>query len=158
MSSRREGPQLRSPVRPEHDAKPTYPLTTKEAAEGNEGQDDMERRAEELMKRITDLEDKLIREEGRRPIVSPVPNRPTEEEVREHNVTHTPPKAWCPYCTLATTHRDPHLRERTDVEATADKVPTISVDFMYLFEKGVRPTLVMVDHDSGRVWSYVLKD
>ena len=44
------------------------------------------------------------------------------------------------------------------MEVTADKVPTISVDFMYLFDKGERPTLVMVDHESGRVWSYALKD
>ena len=114
----------------------------------------MEIRADRLHKRITELEDKLIREEGRRPIVSPVPERPTEEEVREHNVTHTPPKAWCPYCTMATAQRDPHRRERKevpDVEVAVDKVPTTSVDYMYLFEKGVRPTLVMVDHDSGRV-------
>ena len=36
--------------------------------------------------------------------------------------------------------------------------PTISIDLMYLYEKGVKPTLVAVDHESGRVWSYALKD
>ena len=55
------------------------------------------KRAEQLVKRIEELEDKLIQDEGRRPIVSPVPDRPTEEEVEEHNATHTPPKPWCPY-------------------------------------------------------------
>ena len=56
----------------------------------------MQERAEDLMRRITELEEKLIREEGRRPIVSPVPHRPTDAEVQEHNVTHTPPQPWCP--------------------------------------------------------------
>ena len=45
-----------------------------------------------------------------------------------------------------------------DVEASIDQVPTISLDFTYLSSKGEKPTLVMVDHDSGRVWSYALKD
>merc|ERR1739836_181639 len=131
------------------------------AAEGQEVRDDMQERAEELVRRITELEDKLVREEGRRPIVSPVPNRPTEAEVREHNITHTPPKPWCPYCVMGTGERDPHAKRKKevpDVEAVMDKVPTVSIDLMYLFDKGERPTLVMIDHESGRVWSYALKD
>ena len=46
MSSRNEGPQPRRLVRPEHDARSTYPLTTKAAAEGDESRDNMEERAE----------------------------------------------------------------------------------------------------------------
>ena len=47
----------------------------------------------------------------------------------------------------------PHRRIRKevpDVEVVLDKVPTVSMDFTYLYEKGNRPTLVMVDHESGR--------
>ena len=29
---------------------------------------------------------------------------------------------------------------------------------MYLYGKGNKPTLVAVDHESGRVWCYALKD
>ena len=100
MNSGREGTRNTRPVRPEADTKPTRPSTVNMAAGSDKGRD-MEERAEELVRRITELEEKIIREEGRRPIVSPVPERPPEEELREHNVTHTPPKVWCPYCTMA---------------------------------------------------------
>ena len=106
-------------------------------------------RAEELTRRVEELEEKVIRDEGRRPIVSPVPDRPTEEELEEHNATHSPPQPWCPYCVQGTGTREPHRRSRKpvpDVETQLDEVPTISVDFMYLHEKGVHPTLVAVDH------------
>ena len=98
------------------------------AAESEGVRDDMQERAQDLLRRITELEEKLVREEGRRPIVSPVPEKPTEEEVREHNVTHTPPKPWCPYCTKAFGLRDPHCRikkEIFDVDVGLDGVPTI---------------------------------
>ena len=49
-------------------------------------------------------------------------------------------------------------REVPDVEVAMDKAPTISTDFMYLYDKGEYPTLVSVDNERGRVWSYALKD
>ena len=130
MSSTRAGQAPMCPVRPEQATNAT--TTTEEAEEGDEVKDELVKRAEELDKRIGELENKLVREEGRRPIVSPVPERPTELEVKEHNVTHTPPKPWCPYCTAATGKRDPHPRikkEVPDVEVPIDKVPTLSVDY-----------------------------
>ena len=96
-----------------------------------------------------------MREEGGRPIARPAPDRPTETEVKERNVSHTPHKPWCPYCTVATSKRDAHARikkEVPDVEVPIDKVLTRSVDYTYLFDNGSRPTLVMVDHESGRTW------
>ena len=120
----------------------------------------MTRRADDLVRRITELEEKIVREEGRKPITSPVPDRPTDKEVLDHNVTHTPPKPWCPYCTMGTGMRDAHSKikkEVPDVEVVLDKVPTISVDYAYMFGKGESPTLVMVDHESGRTWAYALK-
>ena len=100
-------------------------------------------------------------QKGRRPIVSPVPERPTEQEVLEHNTTHSPPQAWCPHCAKATAKNDPHKRERRevpDVEAELKEVPTISIDLMYLYEKGAQPTLIAIDNESGRLWSYALRD
>ena len=69
---------------------------------GDSKEVEMAKKADDLVRRITELEDKLVREAGRRPVVSPVPERPTDEEVQEHNVTHTPPKPWCPYCVKGT--------------------------------------------------------
>ena len=42
-------------------------------------------------------------------------------------------------------------------DADLEAVPIISMDLMYHYEKGERPTLVAFDHESGRVWSYALK-
>ena len=47
----------------------------------------VEERAEKLLKRVDDLEARM--KGGRRPIISSVPERPTEQEVREHYATHT---------------------------------------------------------------------
>ena len=119
-----------SPVRPKADPDPLYPLNSGNREGGiggvEEVEDDMVRRAEELTKRIEELEDQFVREEGRRVRVAPVPEKPTEEEVAEHNITHTPPKPWCPHCTRATATRDPHKRIRKDVpdiEVPIDRVP-----------------------------------
>lgn len=150
-----------NPVRPPIETQNIGKLMASESGVSESGKYDMIKRADDLVKRITELEEKLVREEGRWPVISPVPDKPTDEEVREHNATHTPPKPWCPYCAKATAKRDPHRiirKDVPDVEASIDKVPTISVGFMYLFNKGERPTLVMVDHDSGRVWTYAPKD
>ena len=89
-----------------------------------------------------------------------MPDRLTEKEVREHNVTHTPPKPWCPYCVMGTGTRAAHSKLRqevADVDVVSDKVPMISVDYIYLYEKWNKSTLVMVDDESGRTWAYALK-
>ena len=119
----------------------------------------LEERASELQRKVEELEERV--RGGRRPIISPVPERPTDEEVREHYTTHAPPKSWCPYCAKGRSTNDPHRKQRKevpDVEAELSATPTISVDLMYLYEKGERPTLVAVDHETGRIWSYALRD
>ena len=68
---------------------------------------------------------------GRRPIASPVPERPIEQEVLEHNTTHSPPQAWCPHCVKGRAKNEPHRRERRevpDVDAELKETPTISID------------------------------
>lgn len=93
--------------------------------------------------------------------MSSVPDKPTEEEVREHNVTHSPEKQWRPHCVKGAAKNDPCKAERKevpDIETDLKATPTISIDLMYLYEKRVRSTLVAADHESGRVWCYALKD
>ena len=105
------------------------PGKTIAAGVGEQAEIEMTRRADDLMREISELEEKLMREERRRPIVSPVPDRSTDEEVREHKVTHCHPKPWCPYCTKAIGLGDPHSKIRKevpDVKVVMDKVPTIS--------------------------------
>ena len=74
----------------------------------------MRRRVEEqvaqLEDRIEKMEERLESAKIRRPIVSPVPDRPTDAEVREHNVTHSPSRPWCPHCVKGTASNDPHRR------------------------------------------------
>ena len=103
MSTECSGQEPICPVRPEHET--TTTTHSAGEAECDTVEDELAKRADNLKKRIEELEDKIVREEGRRPIVSPVPERPTEAELKEHNVTHTPPKPWCPYCTAATSKR-----------------------------------------------------
>ena len=45
-----------------------------------------------------------------------------------------------------------------DVEVNLNATPTMLIDPMYLYSKGERPTLVAIDHESGRVWSYASTD
>ena len=100
-------------------------------------------------------------EKDRRPIVSPVPDQPTEQELREHNMTHSPAKKWCPHCVKGAAKNEPHRLKRKEVpevDTDLSATPTVSIDLMYLYEKGVKPTLVAVDHESGRVWTYAVKD
>lgn len=91
----------------------------------------------------------------------PVPERPTDSEVLEHNVTHSLAKPWCPHCVKGAAGNDPHKAKRKevpDVETVMDATPTISIHLMYLYDKSERPTLVATDHESGRVWSYAPRD
>ena len=76
-------------------------------------------------------------------------------------MTHSPARQWCPHCVKRGAKNSSHRatrKEVPDVEADMIATATTSVDLMYLYEKGVKPTLVAIDHESGRVWSYAWKD
>ena len=59
MNSKHEGTPTGRPVRPQHDAKPTNNPVAKAAVEGDKGRDNMEERAEDLLRRITEIEEKV---------------------------------------------------------------------------------------------------
>jgi len=44
----------------------------------------------------------------------PVPSKPSEAEVRQHNLTHMPHQSWCPVCIKARGKDDRHLRSSLD--------------------------------------------
>ena len=86
------------PVRPELNTPAPNPLSSN-GPSGGDGiieKDELVDRAEDLTRGIQDLEEKLVLDEGRRPVVSLVPHRPTDEEVNENNPTHSPPQLRCP--------------------------------------------------------------
>ena len=91
-----------SPVRPQ-------PTPHDQAIGGADEAAAMQRKAKSLARRIEELDEIAGREAGRRPILSPVPGRRTAEELLEHNVTHSPPKPWCP---IAPRHRAPEIHTR----------------------------------------------
>ena len=51
---------------------------------------------EKLEERVAEMERQFKREEGRRPIVEKDPGQPTQEEIEEHCVTHTPHQTMVP--------------------------------------------------------------
>ena len=83
-------------MRPKRNMFPADPVIAREAAKGDTVEDDMTTRFDHLPRRMTELGDNMLREEGRRPRISPVPDRQTEDGVSEHNATHTLPKPWWP--------------------------------------------------------------
>ena len=74
----------------------------------------VEEQAAQQEERIEKVE-KEAGNDSRRPIVSPVPDRPTDDELREHNGTHSPPTPWCPHCVRGTASNDPRRRRREEV-------------------------------------------
>ena len=85
------------------------------------------------------------------------PIGPIAKEWHEHQVTHTPPKPWCRYCTMGRGARPAHKRNDNDTEPTEGKANKISIDYMYLNdrkEEKEQPQLVMVDHNHGRFFAY----
>ena len=63
----------------------------------------------------------------RDPRMQPAANKPSDEEVAKHNLTHTPYQGWCEHCIAHRARPDRH--ERTD-EARTGKMPTISFEPM----------------------------
>ena len=49
-------------------------------------------------------------EECEKPKVMTDPGQPTEKEIEEHRLDHTPYRSWCPVCVEAQGREDPHYR------------------------------------------------
>ena len=104
---------------------------------------------------------------GREAAVLPVPQMPSEEEVKTHNLTHLPPQRWCITCQLARSNDAPHELVPVDHQ----EKPRVETDFMYMktdgtiseiLADGEPPTnewctiLTAVDKDSGCKLSLVI--
>ena len=86
------------------------------------------------------------------------PYSPTEDEIREHETTHIPFRAWCPSCVQGQAVNDPHFRRKLKDRYSK---PQISIDYSFLStsgqeEPGCMPTLNIRDKISGKVMSHVV--
>ena len=72
------------------------------------------------------------------------PQQPTEQDIKEHNVTHLPQRSWCPVCVKARGREDMHRK----VLDKGDK-PTVSMDYKAFGES---------EHDDDKIQMVVVKD
>ena len=64
------------------------------------------------------------------------PHLPTQKEIEEHMITHTPFKAWCPHCVAGHSSCGYHLRRKEEDEDHS--VPVAHMDYMYMKSKKKR--------------------
>ena len=58
-------------------------------------------------------------------VVKRGPQEPTEQEIKEHYVTHVPFRSWCPHCVAAAAKSSPHRHEAERERS----VPSEHVDY-----------------------------
>ena len=81
-------------------------------------------------------------QEAKRAKGVPTPQQPTEQERREHELTHLPYRSWCPTCVQSKGRQDNHPKQTS-------KTPVIQVDLMYY--KALRREADNISpHSSGR--------
>ena len=99
---------------------------------------------EELERKVHDYFDEQQNLERREPPIVRAPQPMTREEWNKHQVTHTPYMASCKHCVAARAVRQKHPRKRKhmhlvkDVDGSQGGPVKISMDYMYLDEKGQR--------------------
>ena len=84
----------------------------------------------------------------------PTPQQPTEQERREHELTHLPYRSWCPTCVQSKGRQDNHPKQTS-------KTPGIQVDLMYyeaLGEKQTTSVLTAVDVETSICMAVQLED
>ena len=83
-------------------------------------------------------------DESRVPKTKRSPGEPTNEEIRLHEVTHTPYRSWCPCCVAGRGRADPHMKSTFEEKAIAG----VHVDYWFLRdEQGEESTPVLVAKD-----------
>ena len=94
-------------------------------------------------------------EEGRQPVALKTPVQVTQAERDEHELTHTPFRAWCAHCVRGRGRNMPHLKRRGDEDR--DRVPRISFDYFFMSWEDEaahkNPMLVMKDEATGEKYA-----
>ena len=80
------------------------------------------------------LEEDPVKQDVVEPKGPRIPERPSEEEVRSHSLTHTPHKDWCEVCLQSRGVDDQHRRADADKVAAregVDHIPLVEMDYAY---------------------------
>ena len=82
------------------------------------------------------------------------PEQPTQQQIREHNLTHLPYRNWCPICVKSRGKADSHKNQTS-------KQPVIQIDFCYI--KGIddqqtTPILTAKDIQTGMTSATLVTD
>eukprot|EP00435_Cladocopium_sp_Y103_P040755 s116_g11.t1 len=113
-----------------------------------------EEQPQEMEDEVPELE--VDEEESHSAGIQRTPILPSQSEIDEHNVTHVPFRAWCPFCIRGRGLSSGHFSRRS--EAEEQQVPTISVDYMFLGDESTRdtglPVLVVRDRRTKAVWAH----
>ena len=148
-----------SPISPNKGAKHSKSATTEDKDV------DEIKEIDKMLERVEELEEQLKREgeEADVKIVKDV-DTPTQEQIKRHEVTHTPYKRWCKECNKGLATRDKHGRKRKkkstkvqDTEAAENGQTKYSFDYMTMDsvdEEKAPATLVMVNHEDGGIFAY----
>ena len=94
-------------------------------------------------------------EEGRVPKAKRAPNEPTNEEIRIHEITHTPYRSWCKCCVIGRGKADSHFKAESEEKAIA------GVHLDYWFMRDVQggdsmPVLVAKDDETKAFAAHVV--
>ena len=81
--------------------------------------------------------------------------RVSQEERDQHELTHTPYRAWCRHCVRGRGRNTPHRRrDPTEEEATT---PRVSMDYLFVSSKDeaacANPVIVMIDESTGEKYA-----
>ena len=89
------------------------------------------------------------------PQLLPKNEKPSQEEVEKHNLTHLPYKAWCPICVANKGKESPHKSLFKKNDDPGSSMPTICLDFCFtttsLSKEQASIVLIAVDSWSGTV-------
>ena len=100
-------------------------------------------------------------EEGQQAKAIRAPNEPTKQEIEDHELTHIPFRDWCVHCCKGKSRSNPHRTNKNNAEEDEENaVTTVSMDYMYLMEKGktvehaikdgAKPIMVLYDRNTQR--------
>ena len=93
-------------------------------------------------------------EEGRDAIAMPSPMTPSRQEREQHELTHTPYRAWCPHCVRARGRNRAHKANKDPEKST---VPKIAFDYFFFSDEEEKanknPMIVMVDESTGEKYA-----
>ena len=81
------------------------------------------------VERSKDAEKVVAKDVDRKPKAVTNPKLPSQAEIDEHNLTHSPYRNWCAICVKAWGQEDHH---RTDKSKVDSEVPIVDMDYGYM--------------------------